>query len=147
MKVRGAETVAHLLRHFGATTLCCSSARCRNSFRSLLRLNGTSNIGIVSRSWSHLINKCGPRAFMQVAGGATVSAALGTGGKKELCVPAHPVTFSLIPSPYWEMVAGMAIVSVLAWKMRDRHLPPHPSYFSWYRISHRRAAPQNMAPA
>ena len=25
--------------------------------------------------------------------------------------------------------------------------PPHPSYFSWYRISHRRAAPQNMAPA
>jgi hypothetical protein len=46
-------------------------------------MNETSNIGIASWSWSHLINKCGPRAFMQVADGATVSAALGKGGKKE----------------------------------------------------------------
>lgn len=39
----------HPLRHSGATTLRCSSARCRNSVRSVLRLNGPSNIGIASR--------------------------------------------------------------------------------------------------
>ena len=34
--------------------------------------NGPSNIGIASR-WSHLINKCGARAFAQVTYEATVS--------------------------------------------------------------------------
>ena len=42
------ETVFHLLRRFDSTTLSCSSARRRNSFRLLLRMNGTANIAVAS---------------------------------------------------------------------------------------------------
>jgi hypothetical protein len=42
------DGLPRLLRHFGATTLSFLSARRRNSFRSSLRLNGTSDIGIAS---------------------------------------------------------------------------------------------------
>ena len=42
------DGLPRLLRHFGATTLSSLSARRRNSFRSSLRLNGTSDIGIAS---------------------------------------------------------------------------------------------------
>jgi hypothetical protein len=42
------ETVFHLHRRFDSTTLSCSSARRRNSFRSLLRMNGTANIDVAS---------------------------------------------------------------------------------------------------
>lgn len=38
-----------LLQAFGSTTLSCSSARHRNSFRSSLRVNGTADIGIASQ--------------------------------------------------------------------------------------------------
>jgi len=43
------ETVSHLLKRVGSTTLRLPSAQRRNSFHSSLRVNGTANIGIASQ--------------------------------------------------------------------------------------------------
>ena len=95
----GRRRLPHLLRHFGATTLRVSSARCRNSFHSLLRMNGTSNIGIASRRLVASDQQvwC-PRLRASRRWGNRLHRT-GNGGRKGPWVSAPPVTFALSLSP------------------------------------------------